>query len=56
MEWEFQKEVDGGHTFDRLLLHLARVIAALITNYMSNSVAENICCFSLDLIAFLSTE
>jgi hypothetical protein len=35
---------------------VACVIAALIANYILNSVAENICCFSLALIAPLSTE
>jgi hypothetical protein len=35
---------------------VAGVISALIADYIFNSVAEKICCFSLALIAPLSTE
>jgi hypothetical protein len=35
---------------------VAGVISALIANYILNFIAENICCFSLALIAPLSTK
>jgi hypothetical protein len=35
---------------------VAGVISALIADYVFNSIAENICCFSLALIAPLSTK